>query len=353
MEGQGIRPLRQPHMRDNRPAVISRRMMIVGLYMGGQGIHEISRRMGINRKTVQKWVRRYQEEGHVKTRRRCGRPRVTSPDDDRRVVEAAERNPLQTAVALTQDEGMPSSVVTTRRRLKEAELQCHVPARKERLSQVNRMHRLRFANQFVHEPVEFWRSVIFTDEKSFSSVSADIRHCWRRIGTRYEPQNIQEQSRSGRVTVSFHGWMWHGGMGELVPIDGHLTGQQYINILETSFLPAVRMYAIPEPLPIWLVQDRSPIHTSHIVRDWFSTHPEIQLIDWPSKGADLNPIENLWAVMMKGWEVEEKTRACVERRATERWEEMRGQPDICSSLTDSLPRRLHKVIEAQGGWTKY
>lgn len=134
MEGREIPLLRQPRIRDNRPAVISRRMMIVGHYMAGQGIHEISRSMGINRKTVQKWVRRYKEEGHVKTRPRCGRPRVTSPDDDRRVVEAAEQYPLKTATALAQDARMPCSVVTTRRRLKEAELYCHVPARKETLS---------------------------------------------------------------------------------------------------------------------------------------------------------------------------------------------------------------------------
>lgn len=69
------------------------------------------------------------------------------------------------------------------------------------------------------------------------------------------------------MTVSLHGSMWFGGPGELVTIDGYLNAEEYINILETSFLPAVRAYCIPEPEPIWLVQDRSPVHTSRAVNN--------------------------------------------------------------------------------------
>ena len=147
--------------------------------------------------------------------------------------------------------------------------------------------------------------------------------------------------------------MWYGGPGELVHIDGFLNGEEYINIRETSLLPSVRAYAIPEPDPIWLVQDLSPIHTSRIVREWFSRHPEIRLLDWPAKGCDCNPIENLWAIIVKEWEVEEKTRAAVERKATEVWESVRRRPTICSRLVDSLPTRLQHVIDADGGWSKY
>lgn len=327
--------------------------MIVGRYSAGQTISEISRALGITRKTVKIWLRRYEEEGHVKTRPRPGRPRVTSPEDDRTLLEAANMNPQTTAVTLTREVEIRCHVVTTRRRLREGGLRCHVPAMKEQLTEDNSVARLRFAERYVHENVDFWRSVIFSDEKTFTSVSAEGRHCWRTSGTRFEAEHIQEQARSDRVSVSFHGWMWFGGPGELVTIEGHLNSEEYVNILETSFLPAVHMYAIPEPLPIWLVQDRSPIHTSHLARNWFSRHPEVRLIDWPPKGPDCNPIENLWGIMMQEWGVEEKTRQSVERKAREVWEGIRRRPEICSRLTDSVPRRLQEVIQAQGGWTKY
>lgn len=111
--------------------------------------------------------------------------------------------------------------------------------------------------------------------------------------TRYEARHINETAKSGRVTVSFHGWMWAAGPGELAKIEGHLNSEEYINILETSLLPSVRAYALPEPENILLVQDRSPIHTSRAMTQWFREHPEIQLVDWPPKGCDCNPIENL------------------------------------------------------------
>lgn len=201
--------------------------------------------------------------------------------------------------------------------------------------------------------LEFWRSVIFTDEKCFSSVSAFGRQCWRVRNTRFARRNIHERTWSGRVSVSFHGWMWWGGPGELVTIEGNLDSEQYINILETSLIPSVRAYAIPEPYPIYLVQDRSPTDTSRVVRRWFNNHPEIILMDWPSKGCDCNPIENLWAFMVQEWGVDEKTHEAVERKTREVWEGMRRRVNLCSNLIDSMPTRLQEVIDAEGGWTKY
>lgn len=292
-------------------------------------------------------------EGHVTTRPRSGRPRVISQQESDNLVAAVTQAPRTTAVSLTRDLGLRCHPVTTRRRLREAGLNCHVPAVKEVLSEQNKAARLRFAQNNIRHGLDFWRKVIFTDEKCFSSVSKNGRHCWRLRNTRYEAKHINERARSGRVTVSFHGWMWAGGPGELVKIEGHLNSEEYINILETSLLPSVRAYALPEPENIILVQDRSPIHTSRVVTQWFREHPEIQLVDWPPKGCDVNPIENLWGIMVEEWEVPQMTTAAVEAKATEVWESIRRRPDICTKLVDSVRTRLQEVIDAQGGWTKY
>ena len=83
--------------------------------------------------------------------------------------------------------------------------------------------------------------LIFTDEKSFPTTEANIRHVWRRANTRYDEKNIQEIKRSGQTSISFHGWMWAGGLGDLTKIDGHLNGEKYINILEHYCHPSVPM----------------------------------------------------------------------------------------------------------------
>lgn len=61
---------------------------------------------------------------------------------------------------------------------------------------------------------------------------------------------------------------------------------------------------LPHPHPIVLVHDRSPIHTtSNVVREWLTQHPEVHPLDWPPKGCDINPIENMWATMSREWDV--------------------------------------------------
>ncbi|KAF2905672.1 hypothetical protein ILUMI_00501 [Ignelater luminosus] len=44
-----------------------------------------------------------------------------------------------------------------------------------------------------------------------------------------------------------------------------------------------------------VVQDNSSIHTAQIVQEWFEEDSEVELLRWPAKSADLNPIETMWA----------------------------------------------------------
>ncbi|KAK3890934.1 hypothetical protein Pcinc_005101 [Petrolisthes cinctipes] len=158
-------------------------------------------------------------------------------------------------------------------------LHCYRPAKKEKLSQANKESRLGFALQYLGAEVEFWNTVIFTDEKCFTSVESGSRICWRSVNTRYDAKNIQEQGKSGRVSLSFWGWMWANGPRELIKIEGRFTGQKYIDVLENVLIPSVRHTAIPHPHPIRLVHDRSPVHMCRVVQDWLRQHPEVEFLD--------------------------------------------------------------------------
>jgi transposase len=46
---------------------------------------------------------------------------------------------------------------------------------------------------------------------------------------------------------------------------------------------------------IHLQQDHSSIHDSCVVQEWLSQQADIELLDWPPREPDMNPIENMWS----------------------------------------------------------
>lgn len=104
---------------------------------------------------------------------------------------------------------------------------------------------------------------------------------------------------------------------------------------------------------MFFVQDLSPIHTAIAVRNWFIRHPQIQLLPWPPKGADLNPIENLWADMVRDLNARgSRDRFELFERVEQVWEGYRlGRDEFWEKLAVSIMRRLQLVIENEGYWT--
>lgn len=76
------------------------------------------------------------------------------------------------------------------------------------------------------------------------------------------------------------------GNSSLEPLKttGRLTGEQCIKTSEESLLPSVHSMAVPAPDTIWLVQERSSIHTSRLVRVWLLAHPVVEVLGLPRVG---------------------------------------------------------------------
>lgn len=103
----------------------------------------------------------------METKPRSGRAQVTSARQDAMIVENAKANPMQTSVQITRDLGLNCHRMTTRRRLHEARINCHIPTRKDWLTTAYKESRLRFARENLPDTAEYWRSIIYTDETVF------------------------------------------------------------------------------------------------------------------------------------------------------------------------------------------
>ncbi|KAL7643030.1 UNVERIFIED_CONTAM: hypothetical protein RMT77_006319 [Armadillidium vulgare] len=340
---------------DKKNENIALRAKIVALFETGMKKTHISRELGVTLKTVQKWIKRNEEEGDLRDRPRSGGPRCTTPHEDNKIIENARRNPFTNAREIQRQLQMNCSDETIRRRFHEAGIHHRIPAVKDKLTDQHKAARLAFARKYVQEDVNYWSRVIFTDEKTFPSTNHGSLHCWRHNNERYNPANIFEEARSGHVTCKVWGWINAFTLGELTHINGRFTSDQCLEILDEVFLPSFRACLFPEPEKFIFVQDNSPIHTAKRVKQWFAEHEHImELLPWPSKGCDLNPIENVWGAIVRDWfPQDERTKRTLQNHTNRSWENMRRKQSIIENSILSLPNRLKDVIEAEGGWTRY
>jgi hypothetical protein len=79
-------------------------------------------------------------------------------------------------------------------------------------------------------------------------------------------------------------------------IEGHLDSLQYQHTLQNVMLPSARMLYAEGILHFQ--QDHSSIHDSRVVQEWLSLQADVELIHWPPRAPDMNPIENTWSEVM-------------------------------------------------------
>ncbi|GFV95954.1 transposable element Tc1 transposase [Trichonephila clavipes] len=131
-----------------------------------------------------------------------GRPRGTTPADDRYIVLHARRNRRQTAGEIarhtTQATGRPISRFTVARRLNGGGLFARRPARCVPLTPAHRRRRSLWCREHRNWRDNEWGRVLFTDESRFSLSSNSHRILiWRERGSRNHPSNIIERDRYG------------------------------------------------------------------------------------------------------------------------------------------------------------
>ncbi|GFX97104.1 transposable element Tcb1 transposase [Trichonephila clavipes] len=208
---------------------------------GRRSVTSVAAEFGIEHSIVSRLWRQFQTTGTAIRGFSSGRPRGTTPADDRYIVLQARRNRRQTAGEIarhtTQATGRPISRFTVARRVHGGGLFARRPVRCVPLTPA---HRRRHESRF-----------------SLSSDSHRIL-IWRERGSRNHPSNIIERDRfGGRGILVWRGIML-GSRTDLHIFDaGSVNGTRYCN---QFLLPYVRLFRGAMGLQFRFMVDNVPCH---------------------------------------------------------------------------------------------
>jgi transposase len=69
-------------------------------------------------------------------------------------------------------------------------------------------------------------------------------------------------------------------------------------------------------------QDHSSIHDSRAVQQWLALLADVELIEWPPRAPDVNPIENNWSEVKRT--MQETWPGIPPKNSDELWTRVRG-----------------------------
>jgi len=151
--------------------------------------------------------------------------------------------------------------------------------------------------QFAKTNIEKdWSRVVFSDEHRFKQFKGgNPRHnfVWAKSVSEVPGQ---EMERWGLAVDAWAGFSSRGKT-RLAFYQGTLDAAAYQGILENSLLPAATGWFEDEKGGWELQQDKASCHTAKSTTDWLEQH-DVEVVEgWPTKGDDINPMENLWAIL--------------------------------------------------------
>lgn len=326
----------------------------VGMLQMGIRQVEVAERFGVSQSVISRLWNRHRTTGSVHRRRGQGRRRCTTVRDDRFLTLNARRNPTITATALLRElqnasEARPS-IRTVRNRLHEVGLRSRRPLRRVPLTLEHKQNRLAWAQQRENWGNEWW-TTLYSDESRFGlhSDSRQVR-VWRTRDTPRHRSFVQEIYPYNGGSVMVWGGIAIGRRTPLYICNRNMNSIVYQNdIINNIIVPLARTIG-PD---FQFLDDNARPHRAQIVMQAIE-EGEIQHLPLPARSPDLNPVEHVWDMLTRALDNHRPAPLTLRELRTvlpQLWDDL-PQDDI-DHLILSMPRRVHAVIQARGGHTRY
>jgi len=219
--------------------------------------------------------------------------------------------------------------------------------KKPELSKDHKIARLAFARNHM-DWKEKWRKVIFSDEKKFNLDGPDgAQYYWHDL--RKSPEISMSRNFGGGSLMTWAAFSFN----QQVPLRFMLTkskSEDYTRLLKDVLIEFGHNFHDDD----YVFQlDNAPIHRSRHTKEWFRSS-NIEVLDWPARSPDLNPMENLWGILSRAVYkngVQYKSINELKAKISEEWQ--RIPKETLEKLSLSMESRIFELIQKSGGHTKY
>ncbi|GFV61396.1 transposable element Tcb1 transposase [Trichonephila clavipes] len=328
---------------------------IIGRLECGRTQLEISEELGIAKSVISRLWQRFQDDGNVSRCYSTGRPRVTTPNEERYLAATAKRSRRSTASDLSRQfssaTGTTVSRQTVYRRLGHIDLYPRRPVECVSLTTTHCHLRLTWNRNHALWTPQQWSYVMLSAESRFSLQSHFHRTLlWRAPGTRYHQENTIERHRYGGA-----GWLVWGGIILASRIDLHvqsvtMTGYVYRDVILEQHVRLFRGAMVDKFL---FMDDNAHPPRANIVDECLQSE-DITRMDWPAYSRDLNPIEYVWDMLGRRIAARQPPPTCLPDHRRALPDEWCNIPQYqIDNLIINMPRRCKACIASSGRHTPY
>ncbi|KAJ5502615.1 hypothetical protein N7463_001086 [Penicillium fimorum] len=331
-------------------------------HWGYRRIHQ--RYPWISISTIRYTIKKEHERRAGVSKPRSGRPRKLDTTDKVRLLDAISENPRITHEDLLAEVSHKVKIDSIRRLLNTENLRKWRCSWRPYLTEEHALKRLRWATRYRHFTKEDWARVFWSDECTVER-GIGIRREWTFVRPKDQPKEGQCQGlphRGKQVKQMF--WaafsratrrtglipLFGNPEAERTGITGLVIEELYRRILPTLISNEGAIFQ----------HDNAPTHTAYVVRNALS-EMNIEVMEWPPHSPDLNPIENLWALLkVKIYELRpdllhmgnnDTTKEILVATAQQAWDELELRH--LEHLSETMPHRVEAIIESQGWYTAY
>jgi hypothetical protein len=278
-----------------------------------------------------------------------GAPKKITPEVTARIDEITSANRKMSSESVAQiirgTEGMPKISASSVRTI------CHQrgskfmsPLTTFPLTEDQITRRRAFASAHIDSD---WTKTVFTDESSF--VLGSRGWIWRRRGETGPAVSWVKEKFPAKIMI-FAGLALNSQSALIIVESGTIDADSYVDDLVDQFgiIPEMNQRSGPHG---WTgMQDGASVHTASSTMDYLRTMVSV-IEDWPASSPDLNPIENLCAILKRRvQELRPGDKRELVQILTEAWERL-GMGTI-NNLIGSMQRRIQLLIENAGNRLK-